>query len=86
MDIDTLSPKVAATLAATAPRARNRNLRTDPKRMAVSKVWDSRLRGARKFCEEQDFVTFHNMPHIASVAGACDNTDLVNGDNVILRV
>jgi hypothetical protein len=41
MDTNTLSSKVAATLAATVPQAKNRHLSTDPKRMAVVKVWDS---------------------------------------------
>ncbi len=76
MDTNTLSPKVAAaTLSSTATHAGNRNLSTDPKRMAVIKVWDSMMRGARKYCEEQGFVTVHNMPHIVGVTGACENTD-----------
>lgn len=76
MDTNTLSPKVAAaTLSSTATHAGNRNLSTDPKRMAVIKVWDSMMRGARKYCEEQGFVTIHNMPHIVGVTGACENTD-----------
>ena len=76
MDTNTLSPKVAAaTLSSTATHADNRNLSTDPKRMAVIKVWDSMMRGARKYCEEQGFVTVHNMPHIVGVTGACENTD-----------
>jgi asparaginyl-tRNA synthetase len=61
--------------AKTAVAPKNRNLSTDPKRMAVIKVWDSMMRGARKYCEEQGFVTIHNMPHIVGVTGACENTD-----------
>ena len=84
MDTNTLSPKVAAaTLSSTNTHAGNRNLSTDPKRMAVVKVWDSVMRGTRKYCEEQGFVTIHNMPHIVSVTGACENIDLVNHYNVI---
>ncbi|MGI4833789.1 MAG: amino acid--tRNA ligase-related protein [Janthinobacterium lividum] len=76
MDTNTLSPRVAAaTLSSTATHAGNRNLSTDPKRMAVIKVWDSMMRGARRYCEEQGFVTIHNMPHIVGVTGACENTD-----------
>jgi hypothetical protein len=49
MDTNTLSLKVAATtLASTAHKVRNRNLSTESKRLAVSQVWDSMLRGARK--------------------------------------
>ena len=76
MDTNTLSPKVAvATLSSTSVYAGNRNLSTDLKRMAVIKVWDSMMRGVRKYCEEQGFVTVHNMPHIVGVTGACENTD-----------
>jgi asparaginyl-tRNA synthetase len=76
MDTNTLSPQVAAaTLSSTATHADNRNLSTDSKRMAVIKVWDSMMRGARKYCEEQGFVTIHNMPHMVGVTGACVNTD-----------
>ena len=76
MDTNTLTPTVAAaTLTSVAAPAQNRNLSTDPKRMAVIKVWDSMMRGARKYCEEQGFVTVHNMPHIVGVTGACENTD-----------
>ena len=74
MDTNTLAPKVAAATLASA-HAGNRNLSTDAKRMAVIKVWDSMMRGARKYCEEQGFVTIHNMPHIVGVTGACENTD-----------
>ena len=73
MDTNTLTPTVAAATLAAAPQ--NRNLSTDPKRMAVIKVWDAMMRGARKYCEEQGFVTIHNMPHIVGVTGACENTD-----------
>ena len=61
MDTNTLSPKVAAAAIAST-HASNRNLSTDPKRMAVIKVWDSMMRGARKYCEQEGFVTIHNMP------------------------
>ena len=74
MDTNTLAPKVAAATIASA-HAGNRNLSTDPKRMAVIKVWDSMMRGARKYCEQEGFVTVHNMPHIVGVTGACENTD-----------
>lgn len=65
-----------ATLTAPAhAHTGNRNLSTDPKRMAVIKVWDAMMRGARKYCELEGFVTVHNMPHIVGVTGACENTD-----------
>ena len=44
MDTNTLSPTVAVTLASA--HASNRNLSTNPKRMAVIKVWDAMMRGA----------------------------------------
>ena len=44
MDTNTLSPTVAAATLASA-HAGNRNLSTDPKRMAVIKVWDAMMRG-----------------------------------------
>jgi asparaginyl-tRNA synthetase len=84
MDTNTLSPKVTAvTLSSTATHAGNRHLSTDPKRMAVIKVWDPMMRGARKYCAEQGFVIIHNMLHIARITGACENTDLVHHYNVI---
>jgi asparaginyl-tRNA synthetase len=84
MDTNTLSPKVTAvTLSSTAIHAGNRNLSTDPKRMAVIKVWDSMMRGARKYCVEQGFVIIHNMPHIVRIICACENPDLVNHYNII---
>ena len=46
MDANTLVPKVAAATLASA-HAGNRNLSTDPKRMAIIKVWDAMMRGAR---------------------------------------
>ncbi|GAB3635321.1 hypothetical protein GCM10027422_09110 [Hymenobacter arcticus] len=52
MDTNTLSPKVAAaTLSSTSTSAHagNRNLSTDPKRMAVIKAWGPTMRGARKY-------------------------------------
>lgn len=64
-----------ATQTAVPAAAPNRNLRTAPQHMAVIKVWDAMMRGARKYCEEQGFVTVHSMPHIVGVAGACENTD-----------
>lgn len=73
MDSNTLAPNVAA--ATMASTAQSRNLSTDPKRMAVIKVWDAMMRGARKYCEQEGFVTIHNMPHIVGVTGACENTD-----------
>ena len=76
MDTNTLTPTVAAaTLSSSSARAGNRNLSTDPKRMAVIKVWDAMMRGARKYCEQEGFVTVHNLPHIVGVTGACENTD-----------
>jgi asparaginyl-tRNA synthetase len=33
-----------------------RNLSTDPKRMAVTKVWEAMMRGARKYCEQEGFA------------------------------
>ncbi|SMB95128.1 tRNA synthetase class II (D K and N) [Hymenobacter roseosalivarius DSM 11622] len=66
----TLAPQAAA-FAAT----RNVNLSTDPKRMAIIKVWDAMFRGARKYVESEGFMAVHNMPHIVGVTGACENTD-----------
>jgi asparaginyl-tRNA synthetase len=43
--------------------------------MAVINVRDSMMRGARKYCEEQGFVTIHNMHYIVGMTGACENTD-----------
>ena len=74
MDTNTLYPTVAAATFASA-HAGNHNLSTYPKRMAVIKVWDSMMRRARKYCEQEGFVTVHNMPHIVGVTGACENTD-----------
>ena len=74
MDTSTLAPQVAAATLASA-HVGNRNLSTDPKRMAVIKVWDATMRGARKYCEQEGLVTVHNMPHIVGVTGACENTD-----------
>lgn len=67
---DTLAPQAAA-FAVT----RNVNLSTDPKRMAIIKVWDAMFRGARKYVESGGFMAVHNMPHIVGVTGACENTD-----------
>ena len=72
MDTNTLSPKTAA---ATFSSTGHRNRSTDPKRMAVSKVWDSMMRGARKYCKEQGLVTIPHRPHLVGVTGACENTD-----------
>lgn len=74
MDTNTLSPTIAAATIASA-HAGNRNLSTDPKRMAVIKVWDAMFRGARKYVESERFLAVHNMPHIVGVTGACENTD-----------
>lgn len=74
MDANTLAPEVAAANLASA-HVGNRNMSTDPKCMAVIKVWDAMMRGVRKFCEQEGFVTIHNMPHIVGVTGACENTN-----------
>ena len=74
MNTNTLAPEVAAATLASA-HVGNRNLSTDPKRMAVIKVWDAMMRGAREYCEQEGFVTVHNMPRIGGVSGACENTD-----------
>lgn len=67
---------LAQQMVAAAPAAtRNVNLSTDPKRMAIIKVWDAMFRGARKYVESEGFVAIHNMPHIVGVTGACENTD-----------
>ena len=50
MDTNTLSLTVAAATIASA-HAGNRNLSTDPKRMAVIKVRAAMFRGARKYVE-----------------------------------
>lgn len=65
-----LAPQAAAFVA-----TRNVNLSTDPKRMAIIKVWDAMFRGARKYVESEGFMAVHNMPHIVGVTGACENTD-----------
>lgn len=62
---------------------KNRNLSTDPKRMAVSEVWGSLTRGAHKYGGEQGFVTIHNLPHVVSATGAYENTDPISCENVI---
>ena len=85
MDTDTLVPIVAAATLASA-HVSNRNLSTDPRRMAVIKVWDAIVRGARKYCEQESFVTVHNMPHIVGVTGACENTDQSGHEAGGLRV
>ncbi|GAA4013299.1 hypothetical protein GCM10022408_27850 [Hymenobacter fastidiosus] len=70
------TPTLAQQMVAAAPVAtRNVNLSTDPKRMAVIKVWDAMIRGARKYVESEGFLAIHNMPHIVGVTGACENTD-----------
>ena len=74
MDANTFSPTMAA-LSSSSAHAGNRNLSTDPRRMAVIKVWAAMMRGARKYCEQEGFMTVHNMPHIVGVTGACENTD-----------
>ena len=74
MDANTLAPTVAAAAIAAA-HVGNCNLSTDPKRMAVIKVWDAMFRGARKYVESEHFLAVHNMPHIVGVTGACENTD-----------
>jgi asparaginyl-tRNA synthetase len=53
----------------------NYNLRTDEKRIAVVKIWAAMARGMRNYCEKNGFVAIHNMPHIVSVTGACENVD-----------
>ena len=54
MDTDTLTPTVAAATLASA-YAGSHNLGTDPTRVAVIKVWDTMMRGARKgFHDEHD--------------------------------
>ena len=58
-----------------SPHAGNRNLSTDPKRTVVIKVWDAMMRGTRKYCEQEGFVTVHNMPRVVGVTGAYENTD-----------
>ena len=55
MDTNTLASKAAAAAIASA-HAGNRNLSTDPKRMAVIKVWDATFRGARKDVESGHFL------------------------------
>ena len=74
MDANTLTPTVA-TVSITSVHVGNRNLSTDPKRMAVIKVWDAMFCEAREYVESEHFLAVHNMPHIVSVTGACENTD-----------
>jgi len=73
-DANILTPTEAAVSIASV-HVGNCNLSTDPKRIAVIKVWDAMFRGARKYAEPEHFLAVHNMPHIASVTGACENTD-----------
>lgn len=74
MDSNTFSTKVAAATTISA-HASNRNLSTDPNRMAMIKAWDALFRGARKYVESKYFLAVHNMPHIVGVTGACENTN-----------
>lgn len=60
MDTNTLLPKIAA-----ATRANNRNLSTDPKRLAVVKVWGSMMRGARKYCSAARAVAIECTKELA---------------------
>ncbi|WP_400193229.1 amino acid--tRNA ligase-related protein [Hymenobacter sp. B81] len=56
-------------------KVQNYNLTVTPQRVAVIKVWDAMLRGARQYVEANGFMGVHNMPHIVGVTGACENTD-----------
>ena len=72
MDTNTLAPKVAAATLASA-HVGNRNLSTDPKRMAVIKVWDAMMRGARRYCEQEGFewyLSFHEEHDVKLHSGA----------------
>ena len=72
MGTNTLIPKVATATLASA-HVGNRNLSTDPKRMAVIKVWDAMMRGARKYCEQEDFewyLGFHEEHDVKLHSGA----------------
>ena len=73
MDSNTITPTMAAAIPSA--HAGNRNLSTDPKRMAVIKVWDAMFCEAREYVESEHFLAVHNMPHIVSVTSACENTD-----------
>ena len=76
------SPPWLATRASA--RTGNRNLSTDPKRMAVIKVWDAMMRGVRKYCQPEGFVTVHNMPQIVGATNIRDcMPSLINRDNVV---
>jgi aspartyl/asparaginyl-tRNA synthetase len=68
-----LAPQAAA-FAAT----RNVNLSTNPKRMAIIKVWDAMFRGARKYVESEGFMAIHNMLHPVGVAGVCGKIDTLS--------
>ena len=54
MDSNTITPTMAAAISSAY--SGNRNLSTDPKRMAVIKVWDAMFRGARKYVESEHFL------------------------------
>ena len=75
MDTNTLSPTVAAaTLFSTSVHAGNRNLGTGSKHLAVMKIWNAMMRGARNYCEEHGFATVHNLPHTGGATRPCENT------------
>ena len=74
VDANILTPTVAAVSIASV-HVGNCDLSTDSKCMAVIKVWDAMFCGAREYVESEHFLAVHNMPHIVSVTGACENTD-----------
>ncbi|UYZ62660.1 amino acid--tRNA ligase-related protein [Hymenobacter weizhouensis] len=48
------------TLAPAYAKTRDYNLTVTPQRVAVVKVWDAMLRGARQYVESYGFVGVHN--------------------------
>lgn len=53
----------------------NWNLSLDPKRIAVIKIWNAMMMGARDYVYEQGFTEVCNAPEIVSQTGACENVD-----------
>jgi asparaginyl-tRNA synthetase len=45
------------------------------RRLAVIRVWDAMVRGARSYVERHGFVGVHNAPELVGITGACENVD-----------
>lgn len=53
----------------------NWNLSLDPQRIAVIKIWDAMMKGARDYVFEKNFIEICNAPEVVSQTGACENVD-----------